>query len=264
VLDAHGALAEVHTFDHAVEPVTCSFDRDGALWAVTTLGNGVHVDGKPRDFAGATWAIRLTGAQRFVELFRGASTWPTAMPDGFAVVRYHESVMFVGRDGGRRWRLPVVDRGCSVSVDPITAAPDRLLAALHVLCEQRHGTAQLGDLTLEDRSEPDAELAERTVIAELDPVTGRTLGAFGLDHGALGMHYVAAAQGFVMYGSFEGDLGLGTRLRSGPDAYSCLSTLPTDARTWSAYETATPTCRDGFYLSTRQPSWPFVARFVLP
>lgn len=73
--------------------------------------------------------------------------------------------------------------------------------------------------------------------------------------------YVGGSFGFIASGTFDGHLGLGTRIQSSPATYECRDNLPIDAPSHDNYIADTPSCRSGHRLRTEYPTWSFIAAF---
>ena len=268
--DAAGTrVAHVETSD-AYPAAACSFDGTGALWTVRGWESATrpfHIGTHDRPLAPGTWAIRLAPEPRFVPLGHAPVALVTALPDGFVTASSQTSELaFVDLDGARRWRLVGAPHGCTLYPRPIAATATRALLAVTYLCEEPHGTAELADVTIEDREDVgDWEPTLRTVIVDLDTVAMHARTIHPLAGAPYSLRYVEMPGGgsLLAYGAFAGALGLGTAIHS-TEEYSCNSDLPEDAQTWDSYEdTDGGSCRDGYHRVSRARTWPVVAMLSL-
>lgn len=271
-LDRQGARIATDMF--AAADASCSYDDAHQLWLMAQLGAGpITIHGVRRSIGAGTWAVQLGDAPRFVPLYQTESTFHTAFPTGFVVYRYQQRLDFIDHDGKIRWHFDLTPtRGCWMSPTVIDASPTYLLANLFVFCAQDRGSARFGDVEFENDADPGDSLASRDVLVELDPRTGKSrlvINASDLPHdGSLSergvsaqLRYVGGSFGFIASGTFHGDLGLGTRIQSGPATYDCQDNLPIDAMTRDGYRSSIPSCRSGLRLHTDYPTWSFIAAF---
>ncbi|WP_394825755.1 hypothetical protein [Pendulispora albinea] len=246
-LDDHGA--RVGTY--AAPATRCTYDEESHLW-----------------MSGSGSAERVTGPRRHIVLWQANDSYEaTAFETGW-VVQQRDNLVFVDHDGARPWRIdwPAENSGCLVQPTPIAATAQRLLASVFFFCRPRGATMHFGDVTIQ--SEPGDAIVERVLVIDMDTVTMRTRAQFELEHPPKqmnrSMHYVPSSHGVLAYGHFQGSLGLGTNITSGPPGYRCVTTLPRDAQTRGSYSTDAPFCNDGYRLRTDYPSWPVVALFPVP
>jgi hypothetical protein len=243
---------------------TCSIDEAGDLWVTTKAdyNANVTIDGLERSLSSGTWAFRLDRQRKFLQLYRSSSTYHTEVAAGWVAYEYPRRIAFIDREGATRWHIDLPEYGCTVSPTVIDATATSFVAALDIFCGQRGGTTQIGDIEIRDHSEGEDDLGKRQILVHLDTSTMRARSIVALD--APGSEkYALGARSIFAYGAFTKDLGLGTSVTSRPPSYRCSSNLPTDAQSWSSYETTTPRCRSGFHMKTDYPSWPFLASLPL-
>lgn len=265
-LDAAGAPVASHALgDGSLR--ACGYDAAGALWAILEPGaHPVQVDAISRPSGDGTWAVRLSGAPRFLALGRVARARLMAtgvlVEDGGARHR----LAFVAPTGQRVWELPVArGGGCDLFPTVIDASPDRLLAHVSILCDVAHGVARFGDVAIEDTHEPaDHPVDERALLVELAMPSGRALAVRPIA-GGRGAAYLADGARLLAFGAFTHRLGLGTRLASRVGMYTCEQPPPAgDAPGGDAYPTQVPHCPPGYELVPYYPAWPFVAELPRP
>ena len=262
-LDPAGAAVASHALG-AGSLRACGYDAAGALWAIVEPGaRPVQVDAVSRPSGDGTWAVRLSGAPRFVALGRVARARLTSTG---ILVEDARRLAFVAPTGQRVWSLPVPrGGGCDVFPTVIDASPDRLLAHVSVLCDVAHGTARFGDVALEDTHEPaDHPVDERALLVELAMPSAHALAVRAVD-GGRGAAYLADGDRLLAYGAFTHRLGLGTNLASRVGMYTCEQPPPApDAAGGDAYPTTVPHCPAGYELVPYYPAWPFVAELPRP
>jgi hypothetical protein len=261
-LDRAGSRIRTHIVDPLYDPgAQCSYDPRNDLWLTARWDYPaeVRIDHVPRALGRGAWGLRLSGRPRFLPLYQTPSTWHTVVASGWVVHEYRRSLAFVDQEGAKPWRIQIPETGCSVNPHVIAASRAQLVASLDIFCEQRGGSTKFGDLTIEDRTEREDDLGQRTVVVELDTTTMRARSLVAPDDVPDGARYLESPRGLLVYGQFSGPLGLGSGHHSRPPEYTCLSNLPQDARTWNSYQADRPRCRAGYHLRTSYPDWPFVA-----
>jgi hypothetical protein len=271
-LDRQGARIATDMF-HAGD-ASCRYDDAHRLWLTAKLSGSITVHGVRRSVGAGTWAVQIGDAPRFVPLYQTESTFHTMVATGFVVHRYQQRLDFIDHDGKTRWHFDLTPtRGCWLSPQVVDASPTYLLTVLNVFCAQHRGSARFGDVEFEDQSAPEDSIGSRDVLVELDPRTGKSrlvLDASGLPEktsAALNggpfaqLRYVGGSFGFIASGTFDGNLGLGTRIQSSPAVYECRDNQPIDAWVHDDYRTDSPSCRSGHHLRTEYPRWAFIAAF---
>ena len=260
-LDAAGAQVGHHALGEG-SLRACGYDAAGALWAIVDPGAlPLHVDAIARPSGDGTWAVRLSGAPRFVALGRVARARVTAT--GF-LVGGRDALAFVTPTGQRAWRLPVPGGGgCDLFPAVIAASPDRLLAHVAILCDVAHGTGRFGDVAIEDTHEPeDHPVDARALLVELAMPSGRALAVREVT-GGRGAAYLADGDRLLAYGAFTRRLGLGTLLAARVEWYTCERLPPAaDAAGGDAYPSRVPRCRTGYEVVPVDTPWPFVAELT--
>lgn len=263
--DDHNRPIGEHLIENSfAEDASCGFDEAGDLW-VTAKGrvSGMAtIDGTPRPISSGTWAFRFEGTPKMISVSRTSGN-VTEVAGGWVVYDYPSRIFFIDRSGAAPWTIDLPDDGCTVSPTVIDATAIRLVAAAHIFCGQRGGTSKLGDIEIRDDTRPDDDLAQHDILFDLDTSTMRARSLRELEDAPESVRFTLGSRGIFAYGAFSESLGMGTSVTSRPARYQCVSTLPTDASTWTMYESQTPSCRDGFHLKTRYPTWPFVASFPL-
>jgi hypothetical protein len=215
-LDDQGTAISTHPLGKSWAAERCSYDARGALWIVVrgAAGPGTSaVRAEPR---------RIFGLSRSEH----AVTLPT--PTGFVVADAAAKTMrFVDLEGKQRWQLDYAQPGCQISPDAIAASPTSLVASVAVRCDERGATAGFGDVEIEDRTESNGPLVERTIVVALDMMTRHARMVRTVGNSPRSAKYALLAHGTLVYGHFQGDFGLGTTITSGSSQWPFVASLAT-------------------------------------